>query len=1674
MKEFWKKFASVTIQHKKGIHISAVGMMSIMVVFLTAYMLMVPGTTAEKESKEHRHDASCYEESRELICTQKEQESHHHEPTCYEKQKGALQCTIEEHDHTEECYVWEDVLICEKEESEGHIHTEECYKNNQTLICEQPEKLEVKEDSHVENSVPLDLEKEDLIKSFLLQYKDKTSNSWVEITNETMDIPGDATVLLSINYHKLDIQELKDAGYQVAYGLPALLKEPVASGELKGDGQTIGRIEVDGRKIILTFSQEWISQLEANGNHEISGEFHVESQFDGSQIEGDGPGTISIGGLQVQVHFENEVSAKHGRVTVNKNAPSLEEKEDGLYLTYSIQVSVPKGAADVPDVKVVDRFAENSKYVKAYLGVDGTAKETQEETKNANLEKGPIEKLQAGKGRGQVYLGNASSLEQPIPDPAGESLVQPGILVWNIGTMKAEETRTLTYQVKLKENYKAVNVNGNNQKIQNVAEVYAKTYLRGDSQSQFAPNISVDIVKKVKKFVPNEGDDGGKLFYEILVSAPNSNSYTVHNVKVADSFSTEKFTPYLDYEKESFRVYKGKETTGSPVPLDTLRPNNVAENPKIKAESSSQKGFDLYIGDLEPGSAKTITYTVLVKPGIYVVDNGRITIGNTAGAYSDDKYEGGNKKYKDSHAESVIGEKNWSRKVIGTFSKEEKTISIPHNDKVYVKNGGRFEEESPKAETFQVPKFSQEYQVLVNEEGQWDFSEVEFKDTLKQEQMVHTGYVKIEAYQVGTPGGGRTNETSDSEAIATVKKGTLQQTVWLNIDQQRSFAFQPKDLQLQGPCAYLLTYYSTLKDPDSSYHIHVDNEFLLTGKVVGPNGSKVTIPGITVEQAVEVQGTNHYSTEKIAWYYEKPSEQPSSKWGKGALYWAIKIEGSSIPKKFKLKDTVQKDWHKMIENESLVGIYKGQIPQGKKLTDYKNVKEFQTIAGMHPLEGVYSRNEDPSKAYRWEITEDNGQQHLVIEFQDSIPLEEQESVYAIIKTSPSKLPVYKRTWMDFTNEYATYNPSSGQWKEGTPVTLRVLARNKMFKQTQGAYTYDGKKWEKLTADGIQHDVKNLAVELIKEPGTYISWLVHVNWDGSMEGMAEIEDQLPEGVELTYVRYYWMAEHYKKSGQTSPEIIAIPELQGNQDWEERTMTYGSQTCISYYNPQTRKVKWNVDHLQAGGRDDRAIEFQVVCKVTDKNALLSGKEVSMKNSALVTYKGNQESDSDTITFKKDTLTKKSVYNKADGGNYSFKIELNPLGEDLVVGSETLTVIDELSNTLTIAPETIRIENQETGEDVTSSCIIQRKTSNEKQILRITVPDSMKLKITYKTYVNAKPGQTIQISNLARWEGYTVPQNGSVNEVFSYSVGGSAGGEQNPSLKIIKLDKDNVVQQLGGAVFSVQEMSKSPDGSWKPEGPIYKETTNDHGIAMFSVGTQEKRWMKFDTIYCLKEEEAPKGYVKNEEPHYFAILKDKTVEELSSGFKGDIQAWYLSAQCVYSAYNQKGEIKIEKTFHEADGTTTSTSPKGSYEFGLFKDEKAEGKPLQTLTITYHKDGVTYQRNGEKVEEPTFTKLEVNPEVHYYVFELDSQGQPVKEGKLATINGKTFEVTYSENGIVLDQTTQGKGTIRVKNTTKQFVLPETGGKGRGCYLILGAILLGITSFGYFYQTKKSRRIKN
>ena len=1630
----------------------------------------------EKEIILHTHepyespeDPGCYDDDGNLICGKIQVLEHQHTDACFKTVEEpadteALTCTLpedEKHTHTALCYgTWE--LTCDMEE---HTHTEECSTAEETEATEEMEETTEPEEEmsgmEIDPSLPvmgtayasgaktraysvmtLDADTtgatdpvsvENYITGATLYYRTNENGEWTDVSGAT-DIPGNADFKLKISYGNVPIDTLLAADGKMTYTLPDLLRNATANGKITSGSAEVGTITVANNTVTLAFDTTWLAKQKTETNTVISGDFFVEAEADLSQVGEDGTGQIVIGNTTINIDFAGDIVAKYGNVDLSKTVSAISEETDGDYLTYTLTVKA--GADGCPDVKVVDTFAD-TQYIEEYVGVTGTSTAT-------NDSDGPTEtSTDIGFTNGTVCL-----------DPAATDTT-PGTLVWVIGNMAANETRTLTYRVKLKDAYTGVTAK---EILQNTANVYSKTYQRDSDSATFTPKAEATMSKVASEFTPNESG-GGTITYTVWVQANAQNSYALDNVKIMDALdgsidnrnvTLADIRQYLSYDETSFHLYKG----------GSYRQNGSSGLTEITAETTlnitdtdndgkKNDSFTYYVGSLAPGESKTLTYTVKVEPGVFVAaGNKAAQINNRACIYTDDSREDGGGRLNGYMTSTTIDRKVWSRKLAG--GKQETASTVSMGGSVYDATGGSVTQITSPDSSFTVPAGSYKYQVAANEAGDWDLSSASMADSLGSQYMEFVGYVRVDAYTISSNAPG--SRLDDAAAIANLSSRTPDQTVWVKVDGQTSFRFTPEQIGLAGKKAYLLTYYAQPKNIDGITQVVVSNRFELTGEV-GIGDFQYVPTGIGAEASVVVEGSNSFAAEKQSWYYEKP-QVPTGDFAKGALYWVIKVDGKVLPKNTAIKDVtnaVGGSAH-YIRGTSFVGVYTGNLGKNS-LADYA---DLDSLIGSNRLTALESSN--------YTVEKDNSS--LTLTLNTEIPLEQGDSLYLIVKTEPDKLPANKRDAFTYNNKLQSRSDGTN-WLDHNTASKTLYGSENIFKELGRVFTYPGSgdsitNIQSGTNQGISTDALNGAA------GTYVAWQIHVNYEGSLSGRHRVVEQIPVGMEVTYVRMWWLGS--KAVGQdhkptfvrlTAEEIAA---LGGSWTEYEKTLpsnNAGSQT--NYYYTNGQQVIWDIDNLVAGGgyRDDYAVEIQIVCKVTDPDVLLGGESkefnnvVSLQNSE-GTIIGN---DSNGVTIGKQTLSKQGTYNpETNGGRYPFKITLNELGEDLVSGKATITLVDELSDTLILDTTSIRVVNSNTNETVTNWT-----SSVEGQTLKIVLPDNLPLTVTYEATVNAAPGQIISISNKAHWEGYATPSGGSfeANE-FSYSTGGTVGADTSPSVTVKKLDQYNTSQALPDATFTLVEGSYD-DGSFTATENGLSLTGTTGGDGTLTFGKESGQTMRYNTVYCLTETAAPEGYVLDAVPHYFAVVKQQDDGSYPT-FPNGVTVWYQSADYTYQAYNHKGEATVVKKFLDAGGNHLAKID-GTYRFGIYTEANPIGNPLQTVTIKYANSTVTPESGTAK-----FTNLTLGGT--YYIYELDDSSQPISGNVPATVNSSSFLVTYT-NGPAVTVPADGSAadTVTVTNQVCYPELPNTGGAGTIPYTIGGFLLLTGAAFLLLYHHTKRRK---
>ena len=1552
--------------------------------------------------------------------------------------EGKTICGMEEHTHTEECFQ-DDKLICDKEE---HQHTEDCYEKEEEQPVEeentQPDTTEPSDEvetvAEPENNKQDESNEEEQqqespqvtsadfdlsahpsnIKNITLSYKDSNGN-WVNIdSNGNQIIPGNAKIKLNVDYFNINIDQListDEYSQCITYIIPDLLSNAQTVGIITQDSEEVGKLAVQNGVVSLKFKNEYLKQLQKKENSSLTGDFYVEGDVNLSKLYPDGHVTVITGNKTYNLDFGPDVFAQYGDLKIEKTLANDKvisiNGED--YLSYTIKVTT--GNVGCPDVKVVDTFTRNQDLV-TYVGVTTNKKDL---VGNPNNQE-PYETIENGKQHGSVYKDN-----------------ETGSLVWAIGDMSHNETRILTYFVKLKEN-EPLNKKG---VISNNANVYSKTYPRHSSNILFNPLTDLDMHKNQDgKLIRNE-DGSYTINYKLDFTLKSNSNYPLKDFEVMDyldyedHYVDEKIRDYVSYNRESFKVSVQK-SNGIEKELEKNEyklawakgDTNYKTEWDDKTDGNPTRfkitGFDKSTITVEPGDSYYVTYSVTVQPeALAVMKSNSVQISN--------RY-----LVNASNAKNVINNWDYLDRVykdlnVGEYQWDEKTVKEPIAASQEIKMSGDVYDSSFKSDTtdkFTVPAGSYPYIVTVNDtQGVWDATEVKMTDTLSPKNMEYVGYAKVEAFEY--------NKDSNEYSLAGTK--------WVKIDRLNTFALSPKQIGWDNKdYKYVFTYYAKPVNLKNYSKTQVTNTFELNG-VVKKGDVPIDISKIQSSKTVEFSGSYNMNVSKSSWYYQEP-EPDAQTWKNGELYWVIEVSGTSIKEDTVFKDSIVKNSDKeedklsYLHDDSLVGIYKGtSINNFKTINDLKNSRDFTDVRGSFG---------------ELKFTGTNGNyDSLEISVKNKIPLNENEKVFMIVKSEPSVRPTNYRDAFNFSNKVSTKDDGINFMDRST-ATKTLYCGGDILKELGQTFQYnkESSKIETIVADKDVNIPAGSESRIYKKglnetgSGIYASWAFKLNLAGDLSGSYRVLENIPDGMQLAYMRIKWIGAEQKKRGPIVSK--AIGNLNG---WTEKSTTANdddneSRTTIYYVKGNQALIELG-DFYPGKVNDLYSVDVQVVCKVTDSNVLLGNKEKEFMNTVVLqTRDGNDiTSASSPVKMKISNLDKSYIpvtENNKNTNKVNFTINTNQLGQQLPnnEGSK-LKLIDKLSDTLIL--DTSSIKAVKTG---TEEAVDINASLGEDNTLEIELPNGIPVTITYTATVNAAPGQTVGFSNEAYWKNYSSSGQKVGEENYSYEDGGTVSGAQNPVLKITKKDKKHLNKLLAGATFKMVECEMN-EGNIQETNTSWQGTTDKNGNLELGTGTN---LMQYNTIYKVTEEKAPDGYVDEKYSCYIMVVKDDGNEKYKT-YK-DHKEWYSDVKIQYqSTYeltvtNHKGEITVEKKFLNVAGHD-SNPVSGTYQFGLYKDKNAVDKPIQTIEITYNTRDLN--TNSEKFED-----LDLNET--YYVYELDDQNNPIKDSGVHVINKLEYITSYSTNNAV-----QSGATVTVTNQSRVKQLPSTGGYGSLLYRISGAVLV-------------------
>lgn len=1313
------------------------------------------------------------------------------------------------------------------------------------------------------------------------------------------------------------------------------------------------------------------------------------------------------------------------------------------YIKYTLTVTAgPDGSQNV---YVVDKFTTNKNLV-TYAGNISHTPTTLGTTEDGQK---PYETTTDTPGK--IYLTNQPTSDNEVPEPVTDNMKinQPGSIVWSMEELKPNETRTLTYYVLLTDKQ-----NVRNQSITNKASVLNKkdneTYLKGSSEKTFTPSINYGMTKNIISMNGQnytKDQDGNYIVQYRLNFTLNANSnYPLKNYAFFDYLNysgrstDEKMLPYISYIKDSVELHKivGSTDTTIDSSLYKVQWETNGTNYKDTYDGNPKRfklsGTEDYPITICPGDSYYVTYKLKIKPEVYVaMQSGQVTIKNV---YANDA---DNAKYLAGMLDRTmttldLNDYTWIQKIKDSnLTSNEQTIQM--NSEVYVKKDNVYEKDSS-VNSFVVPKGSYKYTVNLNQsQNQFDITHATLKDALSSDIMHYVGYVKITAYEYDDS----SNTYKDKESK------------WLKIDKQKSFELKLSELGWANSYGYRFEYYAQTKDLSEIGQIKVTNTFTLNGDVV-KGDQTFKFNNKTASQTTQVNGFYNLNVNKSAWYYEKPVENATT-WENGAFYWVIKVNGSAIRQGTKIRDAVVKENNitdSYLHTDSVAGIYQGKLTS--QVGACENYQEFlHSNTDLQDKSNLFEQEYTNSKNFS-----ENNKSELTLTAKQTINLENDENIYIIVRTEPSKIPTVNRTTFDYKNEVLLKDTTDTLFNKRNDATQSLHGGADLLKEFNYTFSYDGKQATILKA-GTDNNTSKIATNILNQTtgnGIYASWVFKVNYAGDLKGDYRVLEDIPEGMELGYIRIKWHG-----SSASSVESKTMDDL--GSDWTKYSNTAindnrQNQSTTYYYNKKTNKALIKLGEFKnEHTRGVCSIDVQVVCRVTDSKVLLGGESKTFANKVTLQDEDGEEhlaTASSTAALQKNSLDK-SHPDTFKGQTIKYTITANTLAQKLPSNDgNKLTLVDELGDTLELD-----ITSIEAKDDAGETVEIEKAFNPETNTLEISIPNEKKIIITYTVTVNIPPDTTSKVSNKVFWKSYR--SDGGKNDVipdFKYNLnaGGSTTSTENPELSIKKIDQDNA-NPMSGVTFDIYECELDGDTIQRTQKTTSGQTEN-------GVLTVKAPFVtSYNTIYEVKERNTPDGYVKDDSSYYIICVDKKNSDDYTDYVKQCIAYFdkqlnkkykvaYSSTDFNLTIYNSQKGIVVKKAFINNAAGTSHTPVSGTYRFGLYNNSQGSGSPLQVKTITY---------SAGETEEKTTKFINLDSKTTYYVFELDDEGRPITNtSQEVTVNKLPYVVDYKVNGNSTSKEVVGDEVI-VTNSLRTKKLPSAGSRLTLIYRQLGLVMVGVSS---------------
>lgn len=646
-------------------------------------------------------------------------------------------------------------------------------------------------------------------KPFPLSGDERPDNTSFKIKVEFKDI---RKAELANTYGGSFVYKLPDMGFKIT---------ETTNKEIILDDVLIGTITFkdEGKTILVSYNDDYLAG--AASTDTLEGWFDAQAMVDLNQLNKT-DGTIDFvkpDNSSIKLDYGPDYIERYGNVNVSKD---FEKDITSDFIKY--KVTVTAGEYGSKNVYVVDKLSGNKGIVEEYVEIPRINSGALE---NSEYGIRPYETINSNNSSAvpsQLYLANEPSGGDKVPQPIGDgTLSQPGCIVWTIGEMAPNESRVLTYSIKLKDTNNTFDTQ-NNQALKNTANLYTKKaivgtddyYDKGFAEKTFTPRLNKTMSKTGTYDIEN-----GVINYTLEFGVLDGTNYPLKNVVFHDFLKHETVTlsdnivlNNIEYVTDSIKVEK--KTKLDPNYKVITQGGDYAADFNINGTVNKFeiKGTDGHHFDMTMGDYYRITYKVKVNPNVFAIKKtNEVNVKNRFSVSSDNAAwdSNGTMIHGMNYTKTLSGYK-WVEKAIGEALTADENVNILSSESVYYLDGQTYNNNQVNA--FTVHKGAYKYTVVLNKtKGQWDITDADLSDNFSSVNMKYLGFMKITAHDANT-----------DEQIGNAK--------WVYINDLTSFNIKLNKFGWDGNnYSYKIEYYAMPDGLENVVQVTVNNSFKISNAV---------------------------------------------------------------------------------------------------------------------------------------------------------------------------------------------------------------------------------------------------------------------------------------------------------------------------------------------------------------------------------------------------------------------------------------------------------------------------------------------------------------------------------------------------------------------------------------------------------------------------------------------------------------------------------------------------------------------------------------------------------------------------------------------------------------------------------------------------------------------------